>query len=212
MQLHPVNLTGCPLAWQRESPTGCIGAFESSNSVQGAKEGQDSTEDAAPLPREKSFIRSRSKDERPMWETWILREAWDKGSLEVEAVHMAPLQSGSPDLLPASSACCEAGSTAWTAHGYLTADSCSLSGPGRLHRQCAEHIAASKPHLEKSLALRAGTHLGPAPSLHHRRRAVSHLQNATLCLPDPSPPLCRTEWLRVNSCWRMPPRLRRWPA
>ena len=31
-----------------------------------------------------------------MWETWILREAWDKGSLEVEAVlYMLPLQSGS---------------------------------------------------------------------------------------------------------------------
>ena len=77
--------------------------------MQGAREGQDSTEDAAPPPREKSFIRSRSADGRPMWETWILREAWDKGSLEVEAVHMSPLESGSPDLLPPSSACCEAG-------------------------------------------------------------------------------------------------------
>ena len=87
----------------------CTAAFESSAGVQGAREEQDSAEDAAPPPREKSFCRSRSKDDRPMWETWILREAWDKGSLEVGAVHTSSLQAGSPDLLLPGSACCDAG-------------------------------------------------------------------------------------------------------
>ena len=151
MRSHHVSVQSCrqPTAWQREQMTGCIAAVKSSDSVQGAKEGQDSAEGAAPPPREKSFSRSRSKDDRPMWETWILREAWDKGSLEVGAVPMSPLQSGSPDLLPVDSACCEAGwyclDGTWPCHSRF---SCT-AWPQLMHRHCAEQMAAVKPLLKK---------------------------------------------------------------
>ena len=153
VQLHSVKLASClqpaPLDSMCDMGTGCMAACESSDGLQGAREGPDSAEGAA-SPREKSFSRSRSRDERPMWETWILREAWDKGSLEVEAVLMSPLQPGSPDLLPpaplpSSAGCCEAEGTAWIAQGHVTAASQFSSGRNRCTDAVQSRLLPANP-------------------------------------------------------------------